>query len=433
MTSPYLASISKYERFALTLLVTVVFGGAASLAYAEISGAVVAQGTVVVEKNSRKIQHLDGGIVSELRVKNGDTVAAGNVLLKLDSTEAAAMFDIAEAQLDEINVHRDRLICESVGCAQLQQRAAVTITTSATHRNDALWLGQSKLLDARRDLRVNKKNQINTRMQQLDRGQAAIHAQIQSLKRQLDLSEQELRAIAPLEKSGLVSLTRTLTAEREHERLSGEIVRLEAELERLAAQMSETRLQLSEVDQSNLGEILSELRDVDSKRSELIEKVTALRARRDRATVIAPSSGIVHNLTATTITGVIKPGETVAEIVPQNEDLILEARVETAMVDRLSMNQLATVHFSGFDQRTTPTLMATVSMVAPDANQDTRSGQAYYIVQARLSPGEVARLGGQAMRPGMPCELHFSTGERSVLSYLTKPFTDQMYRAMRER
>ena len=231
----------------------------------------------------------------------------------------------------------------------------------------------------------------------------------------------------------LVALPRVLDIQRESERLAGESGRLSAEIARTKVQIGETRLQLLDVDHAVLQEVLTELREVEGKIAEGQEKANAIRVRLDRVTIIAPSEGMVHNLTATTVGGVIHAGDVIAEIVPQGEKLILEGRVEPAMIDRIQLHQDSFVRFSVFDRRTTPELKGRVTMVAPDAKQDPRGGPPYYVVQVELAASEVDKLAGQALRPGMPAELNIMTGERTALSYLIKPFADQVARAMKER
>jgi HlyD family secretion protein len=433
MTQTYAASIQRNELSAAITICVIIIGGLGSLALAKLSGAVVTPGTVIVQNNTRKVQNVDGGTVTEIRIKNGDRVAAGDVMLRLDSTEAEASLEIAKSELEELRARKQRLMCESIECPELED---LPLTSLRYHGGDQVsdaWAGQAKLLEARRNVRINKKKQLIERVGQLEQAREAFLAQAQSNERQAALTVRERAAIEPLYISRNVPLSRMLSVEREEERVSGEAFRLKAELRRVAAQIAETRLQIAEVDQTTLGDVLAEVRDVSAKEAELVEKISGLKARRDRTLITAPSAGIVHNLSATTVQGVVKPGEIIAEIVPQEEALIVEARVEAGAIDRLQVDQTVYVRFISFDQRATPVLLGKVSLVAPDANQDQRTGQTYYVVQVWLNSGEMDKLAGQSLRPGMPCEVQFQTGERTILSYLMKPFEDQMSRGLRER
>jgi len=431
MAHNYATSIRRIELFAAIGVGVLIIAVAGSVSFCRLAGAVVAPGTVIVENHTRKLQNFDGGTVAEVRVKNGDWVGAGDILLRLDPTETEASLEIAKAELAEVQAHKRRLTCESAGCTQMAPGA--TNASIQDYRLHEAWRGQVALLESRLNIRANKKKQLTERIEQLDQASAALLAQAQSNDRQAALTARERAAVEPLYVSGNVSLSRMLAVEREEERIKGEAFRLRAELQRVAGQIAETRLQIVEVDETALGDVLKEVREVSVKEAELIEKIAALKARRDRTVVAAPTAGLVHNLGVTTIGGAIKPGETIAEIVPQDEALNVEARVEAQSIDRVRLGQPSFVRFFSFDQRTTPVLTGKVSMVAPDANQDQRTGQPYYLVQTKLEPQEIAKLGNQRLLPGMPCEVQFQTGERSILSYLVKPFTDQIARGLRER
>ena len=361
-------------------------------------------------------------------MKNGDRVAAGAVLLKLDPTEAKANLQIILSQLAELHALRARLLCERDGCDGLSLPPPTT-----TEPERAAWTGQAKLFTARRTLREGKKQQFQERIGQLEQEICGLNAQVKSTNEQTGVVDQELEALHHLQQKALVALPRVLDMQRDRERLEGESGRLLAEIARAKVQIGETRLQLLDVDHAALQDILTELREVESKTAEAQEKANAIRVRLDRVTIVAPSEGIVHNLTATTVGGVIHAGDTIAEIVPQDGKLVLEGRVEPTMIDRIQVQQDAVVRFSSFDRRTTPELKGHVTIIAPDAKQDPRGGPPYYVMQVELAANEIAKLAGQNLRPGMPAELNIVTPERTVLSYLVKPFTDQVAHAMKER
>ncbi len=428
MTNELITSIRRHQRMGLFLLLLVTFGLGGWGSFASLAGAVIAPAAVIVDGNSKKVQHLEGGIVAEVLVKNGDRVAAGDVLLKLDPTEAKANLQIILSQLAELSALRARLLCERDGCDSLRSPSP-----NSTEQERAAWIGQAKLLGARRTLREGKKQQFQERIGQLEQEIAGLTAQVKSTSEQTGLVNQELEALHQLQKHDLVALPRVLDLERDKERLEGENGRLLAEIARAKVQIGETRLQLLDVDHAALQDVLTELREVESKIAEAQEKANAIRVRLDRVAIVAPSEGMVHNLTATTVGGVIHAGDVIAEIVPQDGKLVLEGRVEPAMIDRIQLHQEAVVRFSSFDRRSTPELKGHVTMIAPDAKQDQRGGPPYYVVEVELASDETAKLAGQSLRPGMPAELHLMTPERTVLSYLLKPFTDQVAHAMKER
>lgn len=430
MNNEFTTSIRRHQHIALGLLLLVVIfiGGWGSLA--SLAGAVIAPAVVVVEGNSKKVQHLEGGIVSEVRVKNGDRVKAGDVVLKLDPTEANANLQIIQSQLAELHARRARLICERDDCDRLILPAGLD---QLPEKERAAWIGQAKLLKARLDIRLGKKQQFQERIGQLEQEISGLSAELLSTKRQAELVNQELQSLLILKKSDLVAMPRVLDRQRENERLAGESGRLSAEIARTKVQIGETRLQVLDVDHAALQEVLTELRDVETKVAEGEERANAIRVRLQRLTIIAPSEGVVNSLIATTVGGVVHAGDVIAEIVPQGEKLILEGRVDPSMIDRIYLHQDSFVRFTAFDRRTTPELKGQVTLVAPDAKQDPRGGPPYYVVHVEIAAGEIDKLSDQALRPGMPAELNIMTGERTALSYLIKPFTDQVARAMKER
>ena len=419
-------SIRRHQIIASALVTGLALGVGSWGTFASLSGAVIAPGNVVVEGNSRKLQHHEGGIVTEVKVRNGDVVPAGAVLLRLDTTDVKANLKITLSQIIEIEARRARLICERDGCERLEHEPLA-------EQAERVWTSQEKLLKARRDVRSGKKQQLGERIAQLEQGIAGLSAQAVSSGRQRDLANQELAALYRLKEGNLVSLNRMLTLEREQERLNGETDRLQAEIARTRMQIGETHLQLIEIEQTTLSEVLAELREVESKHAELTEKAHALRIKLERMTVIAPERGMIHNLAMTATGGIVKAGDTIAEIVPQNEELLIEARVEAGMIDRITIGQQAHARLTSLNERTTPELIGLVSMISADANQDTRGGPSYYVVQIQLLLGQQTLLQGLVLKPGMPAELHFKTGDRAVFSYLLKPFADQIARAMTER
>lgn len=426
MTSTTSQSMRFYQRASLAILLTGCVGAFAWSALASISGAVVAPAKVAVEGSSKKVQHLEGGIVSEVRFKNGDQVKQGDVIIRLDDTEARATLQILKTQLSELKARHARLVTERDDGAVMEVPKDENVSTT-------VWTAQFKLLKARRDVREGKKQQLSERISQLEEGTAGLAAQVDSKDRQIALIRKELDSVYELRDARLVTQNRWLALEREAARLEGERGQLVADIARLKVQVGETRLQLIGIDQSFLSEVLEELRDVETKIAELTEKVTAITARLQLMEITAPTSGFVHKLTATTRRGVIAAGDVVAEIVPDEHPLILEARVDPGSIDRLQLHQATIVRFPAFHDRSTSEMEGEVTMISPDAKQDAPGQAPYYLVHVSPTNNKTLAPGGHVLKPGMPAELLFKTGDRSILSFLVRPLTDQMARAMRER
>ncbi len=424
MTTSVATSIRRYQLAGLAI-VAAAFGGLGGwAAVASIAGAVVAPASIVVESSAKKVQHLEGGIVAEIHVANGARVAAGEALFRLADTEARANLQIYKAQLVELQARQARLHAERDGRSELDRR-------NAEPGAEWVWEGQAKLLEARRAVRTGKELQLGERIGQLDQVSSGLAAQAAAKDRQIALIREELRSLYALRENQLVTQSRWLALERESARLEGERGQLVAEVARTAVQIGETRLQHLSVQQTFLSEVLSELRDVETKVNELTEKVAAIGVQLQRTTITAPRAGIVHKLTATTIGGVIRPGEVIAEIVPEEDRLVVEGRVDPGSIDRLSIGQKTIVRFPTVDHRSTPERTGTVAMISPEPKQDAPGQPFYFIVRVDLAGDPM--LPGHALQPGLPAELNFQTGERTVLSYLVKPLVDQIAHAMRER
>lgn len=428
--SPIRRAIFRLQLSAFAIVFLMLGGTATWMAMADISGAVVAPSVVAVEGHPKKVQHLEGGVVAEIAVRNGDRVRAGDLLLRLDETEIRASVQIFTAQLEEIRARRARLMAERDGLDHMP----IPTGEDAPKGSEAItvWEGQQKLLLARAEARNGKKKQLTERIGQLEQAILGLNAQAEAKEEQLQLIDRELKSLRVLEKQQLVTQTRVLALEREFAKLRGERAQLIFEAARTGVQIGETRLQLLEVDQSFMSEVLAELREIEVRIIELTEKLAAAKARLQRTAIVAPRAGIVHKLEVHTIGGVISPGESILEIVPEDDRLVLDGRIDPTQVDQVKAGQEVTVRFSAFDQRTTPELMGTVILVAPDVRQDNPQSPPYFLARVALRDGELEKIGDKKLQPGMPADLFIKTGERTALSYLVRPLTDQIKRAFRE-
>jgi HlyD family secretion protein len=426
------AALRRYQRLGL-LLVAAVFGGCMAWgAIAQIAGAVTAPAIVTVESYAKKVQHLEGGIVAEVRVKNGDRVKEGDVLVRLDETDTRASLGIVNAQLVEYSARRARLVVERDGGTGLK------LPESYADQHDpegarTIWEGQAKLLESRLAGRSGKKAQLEERAKAFGEAIEGLKAQQSAKERQIAFVGKELTSVKTLQKQQLVAEPRVLALEREQARLEGERGQFVAEIARTQVQIGETRLQLLEIDQTFTSEVLAELREVELRLTEAAEKVSALNAKLRRMSIKSPRNGVAYKVATNTIGGVVQSGEAIMEVVPEEDTLVLDGRIETGQIDQVKEQQPAVIRFSAFNQRTTPELRGVVTQVSPGAQQDNPQLPAYYLVRVEVPESEIAKLGDQKLRPGMPAEIFIQTGERTALSYLVKPLTDQIKRAMNER
>ena len=428
--TPIAQSIRTYSLLAfLTMLVLLLgFGGWA--ATAKLSGAVIGHGVVVVDGNVKKIQHRAGGIVGEILVRNGTRVAEGDLLIRMDDTITRANLAIVTKQIDQLAARRLRLVAERDGLA--------TMATGEATPLDKIEDGQSyihaeqALFAARRATLQSQQRQLRERIGQIGQETDGLTVRLRAKEQELSWVEQELVRVRSLSGQQLIQFNRLAELERLKAQLDGERGQLIAEIARAGARITETELQILQLDQDRRTEIVTELRDVDNKLAELEEQQITAEDELKRVEIRAPQDGIVHELAVHTIGGVIGPGETVMQIVPVNDSLVVEARIMPADIDQLHPGQDAVLRFSAFNQRTTPEVFAKVETVAADLVTNPQTGEAWYSIRARISAEEMAKLGNLTLLSGMPVEVFVKTGDRTAMSYLLKPLSDQLARAMNE-
>jgi len=401
-------------------------GGWAALA--EISGAVISSGTVIVDGRAKKIQHRDGGIIAEIRVKDGDRVEKGAVLVVLDDTQTRSELAIIQSQLVEFGARHARLIAERNSDERVAFPDALISQLSA----QAVLMGEQRLFDATRQTRESQKEQLRLRIDQLGKESEGVSAQRSAKSNELQLIEKELLDIRKLFEKNLTPASRVYALEREQTRLSGELGNLVAQGARIEGQISEIKLQILNIDQSARTDAQREARNTEARIAELREREVAQRDRLGRMEIRAPQSGIVHDLQAHTIGGVVSSAEAIMMIVPDDRLLAIQIRISPAEIDQVHVGQDVRLRFTAFNQRTTPEKTGRVSFVSADVTYDQKSRAEYYTGTVELDKGQTFYVGDRAVLPGMPVEAFITTGRRTALSYLIKPLTDHFSRAMRE-
>lgn len=406
-----------------SVLLVAGIGGWAVIA--EISGAIVSSATIVVQSNVKDVQHREGGIVSEIRVKDGDIVDAGDLLIRLDDTVTRANLAAITSQLQELTAQEARLIAERDDKPQLELPEGRVSTD--------IERGQQLLLEARQKSLAGRTDQLKEQIRQFSRQTDGLNAQLDAKSIELSLIDDELSDLTTLLKKKLVAKSRVSGLQRERARLQGQYGDLTAQVARIQEAISERKIQILQIEESYRAEVLDSLHDTRSRIAQLEEQKVASEDQLTRVDIRAPRKGFVHQLAVHTIGGVVSPGETLLIIVPQADRLIVEAKIRPVDIDQLAQGQTATVRFPSFDQRTTPELEATLLTVSADLSEDSRTGQAYYTARLTIDEAELALLNGKVLVPGMPVEVFLKTGDRTVLSYLIKPVTDQIAHALRER
>jgi HlyD family secretion protein len=399
-------------------------------ATAPLAGAVIAPGQIVVESNVRRIQHPTGGVVAEIRVNDGDRVAAGDILLRLDDTVARANVAMIENQLNQFLAREARLNAERDGLDAPRMPDALR---SRAHEAAIAHIitGEMNLFAIRRKATAGLQSQLQERIGQTHEEIRGLTAQTVSKREQIRLIQHELEGVRELYEKNLVPLTRLNSLEREAARLSGEDGQLIADVARAKARITETELQIIQIGQDQRREVATELRDIETKIADLIERRVAAMDQFNRIELRAPQAGIVHQKTVHTVGGVVSAGEQLMLIVPEKDGLVVETRIEPQMIDRLRLGQSVILRFSAFSSATMPDLFGVLTRVSADLARDQQTGATFYVARVSLTQEELAKLSGKVLVPGMPVETFIQTGSRTALAYLLKPIEDQLNRSFR--
>lgn len=414
---------------AVALLVVGIGGWAAAT---QISGAVIAPGKLVVDSNVKKVQHPTGGVVGELLVKEGDRVKQGDVVVRLDGTQARSSLAVVNKALDELAARQARNEAERDG------DKSVTFPADLVERKDdpevaRLMSGEQRLFEMRKAARDGQKAQLREQIQQLQLQIEGTQAQEAAKTKEVKLLMQELESVRVLWKQNLVQISRVTALERDAARLEGERASLVAAIAQGRGRIAELELKIHQIDQDLSTEVGKELAEIRAKKSELTERRVSAEDQLKRIDLVAPQDGRVFQRNVHTVGGVIQAGEPVMLIVPQTEALIVEAKVAPHDIDQIHIGQHAVLRFAAFNQRTTPELNGEVIHIGADVAQDDKATEPYYSVRVRVSDGELARLDGLQLLAGMPVEVFIQTTPRTVASFLVKPLTDQLARAFRGR
>jgi HlyD family secretion protein len=415
---------------ALVAALALGFGGWASTA--ELSGALIAQGSLVVDSNIKKVQHPTGGVVGEVRVHDGDRVKAGDILIRLDETVTRANLAIVTKGLNEFYARKARLGAERDGADTVPVPRELADQNADPDVKAALD-SERRLFELRRTARLGQKDQLSQRIQQLREQITGLTAQQDAKGSELALIDQELAGVRDLFKKNLVPLTRLTSLEREEARLQGERGQLMASAAEAKGKIAEIQLQVLQVDQDFSSDVAKQISETESKIGEYVERKVTAQDQLKRTDIRAPQDGVVFQSTANTVGGVVTAGDPIMLIVPASDDLQVEVKVEPKDIDLVAFGQPVVLRFSAFNQRTTPELNGTVARVGADTSTDQRTGQTYYLVRIAMTADEIKRLGDVKLTPGMPVEAFIQTGERTFVSYLVKPLHDQLMRTMREK
>ena len=425
-------SANRFMRLGLVTAVLLVFCLGAWAAFASISGAVVAQGRLKVSGERQVVQHLTGGVVAEIAVREGDFVRAGDLLIRLDDRRLRAEFAILEAQLHETMARIARLEAEQMQAETVTMPEALLAAAARDAEVAGLVEGQLRLFEARRALLEGEREQLRERQVQIGEEIRGLEAQADSTARQLEIVEKEFADLSSLLERGLTQASRVMALDRERQRLVGEQGALVAAIAQARGRIAEIGLQRNSLDGNRIEEAMTQLRDLKSTEVDLRERRLDLVETIERLELRAPRDGVVLDMRVFALSAVVQAADPVVYVVPTDDDLVIDTRIRPQDIDQVWPGQPARLRFAAFNQRTTPEVPATVVRVSPDALQDATTGETYYLIELAMDAAALELLDGLTLMAGMPVDAFIQTGARSPLAYLVQPMTDFLARSWRE-
>lgn len=396
-----------------------------------LSGAVIVRGTLVVENYPKPVQHAQGGVVTEILVRNGDTVEAGQLLVRLRDTEQRTNFEIIERRYLELLARKARLEAERTSAH------AIDFSDELLHLKDAALAAEimdteREVLNAHWKALTGQEAQIAERLDQLDEQIAGLRQQLEALQTQEHYLSEDLESSLSLQQKGLTTRVRVNELQRNAASLKGEIGSINASIASAKAQRSETSLQRLQLQADMQREASAALSDTSAEIGQALAQKIAAADSLSRQQILAPHGGYVHELTVRSPGAVIGAGEKIMSIVPNDEALLAEVRIAPQDIDQVEVGQRAQVNLSAFDANTTPKIEGIVKRVSADVSYDAQTGVSSYRAGIQFPREELSKLGDIALVPGMPIEAFLNTGSRTALSYLLKPLSDQAEHAFRQ-
>jgi epimerase transport system membrane fusion protein len=398
-------------------------------AVAPLDSAALAPGVVTVKTYRKTVQHLEGGIVKEIHVRDGDQVEAGDVLLVLDDTQARAELGIVRGQLIATLAQEARLKAERDGLSEIVFPSSFEMDDP---RVKEAVLSESQVFRARMNSHLGEIGVLEQRMAQIDEQVRGLEAVIRSKDELMRSYRAEVRDLSELLSDGFVDKQRLRDLERRVSELEGEMADNRSSIAQAKMRRGETELQILQLKKDFHTEVVNQLSEVQSKLFDLRERERALTDRVERTVVRAPDSGMVLGMKVHTVGGVVRAGEPVLDIVPAASDLIVEAQVSPIDIDRVTVGMPADIRFSAFKQATTPVIEGVVTHISADRLTDEQTGMPYYLARVELTEKGREQLGDLLLVPGMPAEVLINTGERTLLEYLIQPATNALARSFIE-
>jgi HlyD family secretion protein len=414
--------------------VFVLLGGmGAWAALTRINGAVVSAGVIEVASNRQVVQHLTGGVVGEIRMKEGDTVKAGDVLMRLDDTFDRSELTVIEGQLFSLLGTAARLQAEQDNKTEITFDPDLLKAVATNPEAAEIVAGQKRLMAARAETREKQAGQLREKKAQIAKQNEGLESRITALETQLKLIGKELDAQNKLLAQSLTNASRVLALQREEAEIRGTISQARSNIAENTGRVAEIEIAILNIHSTVREEATTTLREIEAKVAELKERRNAKLETLSRMDITAPMSGIVLGMQVHALRSVIRPADPLLYIIPQEQNLVISTQISPTQIDQVHVGQVAHIRFGAFDHRNTPEIFGHVTKVAADVLADQRTGATYYKAEIKPDAGEMIKLGDKHVMPGMPVETFIQTAERSPLEYLVKPLADYFNKAFRER
>jgi len=434
---PDISKVTEFSKFVfIGLLVISVFVGGSIYwgVTAKLDGAVVAPASFVVEGNRKTVQHLEGGIVSELLVRDGDYVEENQILMRMDSTDNDVNLDVLSSQFTVLNVRRARLLAEFGEEKNFAIADLASIITGSTDEQQLqlVFATQKQIFDAQLKTRGSEEEILNQRVTSLEQEIDGIESQRSANTRQREIANSELASFTSLLEKGLTQISRVNAIKREIERLKGLDASFTTSQARALNQIGELRLSALAQKKVRKETITTELAALEAQISSIEPQYLGALQKQTRIEIKAPVSGHVVNMSIYTKGGVIRPGEPVLDIVPADEELVIEAKINTTDIEKLRIGQSTRIRLTAFDQTDIPEANGQIVDLSADSITDERTGAEYYAARVKLDGDQPANIQKLDFVPGMPADVFVNTGERTAISYLMQPLNDRIARTFIE-
>lgn len=413
----------------LIAVAVLVIGGLLAGTLIPIGGAVIASGQVGVESHVKKIAHPGGGVVAEILVQNGQHVRKGQVLMRFDDKVTGADAAFSSLSVDQMMAQRARLEAERLGANSISFPKELMRDDPGARKAMA---DELNLFRIKQSEQGGLAAQLVARVRQYQEQISAYNSQIRALEQQAALIEPERKGVKELWDKDLVTISRLNQLERSAVDMQGNIGAMRANIAQTQARITEAREQIIQLQETRRSQAGTELAQVNGLlNQQQVRSVSAVDAQ-DRSVLYAPYDGVVDKLAFNTIGGVVRPAEVIMEIVPDSDQLLIEGAVTPADIDQVHVGQKARIRFTAFNNTATPEIRGKVTVVAADRALDPEGKVAYFPARIEIDESELKKYPELSLKPGMPAEVFIETGERSMISYLTKPLRDQFARAFRD-